>query len=662
MKIHIIILSFLLAFIFCTNLSSQELAVINEVQEIEDLLDVKVFTAAKYEQSMRDAPASISVITSDDIRNHGWQTLDEALFGQAGFFSRNDRDYVYIGIRGFERPTSYNNKILQLIDGHTINENIYSSPFFSNELCLDMHSIERIEIVRGPGSSLYGASAMLGVINVITKDSKQLDGLHASGNIGSWSNTSASLSYGNHSDNGLCYTVSGKIGYMHGPDVYFPEFDNIQYNNGKAEYCDWERYWGVRTKIWYSNFFLLAHFSTRDKGIPTGAWNMTFNDNRAHSSDSRGYVELKYENNFAKNLFFMGKAYFDMYDSYGLYPYEIVEYDANYGRWVGLESQINWDILSNNRFTAGFEFKNNFRSDIRIWDEEKERYYNNFPFNMYSGYVQDQWQFLDDFSLTVGLRYDNYTNSESSFSPRVALLHYFSKNTVLKYLFGGAFRPPNIYELNYNDGITQKNNPDLKPEKIQTHEIVCNQKINENLFVTASVYYYLIDNLIDNIIDTSDNRMKFINVDRASALGTELQINADFGHNYTGYISYSYQYAKDNSDNKLSNSPSHIIKLGTVIKLIDGLRFSGEANYETERITPLNTKTDAYCLCNLALIYCPDFGGKGSMFAFLSNLNLTLKVNNVFNTPYKLPGGNEHRQYSIPQLERNVTLGVEYKL
>ena len=141
---------------------------------LDELLDVKISGAAKYEQTARQAPASVTIITSEDIERYGYRTLADALMTVRGFFVSYDRNYTYVGVRGFSRPTDYNNRILLLLDGHTLNENVYGAAQLGSELPIELDLVERIEIVRGPGSALYGTGAMLAVVNVVLKKGSAL--------------------------------------------------------------------------------------------------------------------------------------------------------------------------------------------------------------------------------------------------------------------------------------------------------------------------------------------------------------------------------------------------------------------------------------------------------------------------------------------------------
>ena len=136
---------------------------------LEELLQVKISTAAKYEQLAADAPASVTLVTAEDIDLYGYRNLAEILRHTAGFYSSDDRNYTYLGVRGFSRPSDYNNRVLLLLDGHALNESVFGQTLLGNEMPLDMSSIQQVEIVRGPGSALYGSYAMFAVVNVITR-------------------------------------------------------------------------------------------------------------------------------------------------------------------------------------------------------------------------------------------------------------------------------------------------------------------------------------------------------------------------------------------------------------------------------------------------------------------------------------------------------------
>ncbi len=247
---------------------------------LKKLLDVEISTASRYNQSISEAPASVTIITAEEIEKYGYRTLEEIFWRVRGFYITNDRNYTFVGIRGFNRPADYNNRVLMMVNSHSVNENIWGSSFMSNELGIDVNAIERIEIVRGPGSALYGTNAMLTVINIITRPGKTIDGLKLTAQTGSCGKIKGSVNYGKEFKNGLDLFASAQITDSKGTDLYFNEFDDPATNNGIAEGLDWEKYYSFFTAMKYKNFSLQGTFSSRGKGVPTAPYTTAFNDDR----------------------------------------------------------------------------------------------------------------------------------------------------------------------------------------------------------------------------------------------------------------------------------------------------------------------------------------------------------------------------------------------
>src|SRR6266571_5043893 len=137
---------------------------------LEQLMSIDVvYGASKHEQKVTDAPSFVSVVTSEDIARYGYRTLADVLRSVHGFYTTYDRNYTYLGVRGFSRPSDYNSRFLLLLDGHRMNDDFYGSAYVGTEGLVDVDLIDRVEIIRGPSSSLYGTSAFFAVVNVITR-------------------------------------------------------------------------------------------------------------------------------------------------------------------------------------------------------------------------------------------------------------------------------------------------------------------------------------------------------------------------------------------------------------------------------------------------------------------------------------------------------------
>lgn len=162
-----------------------------------------VFTASKFEQKTTDAPSSVSIVTSEEIRRYGYRTLKDVLASLRSLVISYDRNYSYVGGRGFALPGDYNSRILFLVDGMRLNDPVYSQGLIGTEFLLDVDLIDRIEFVRGPASSLYGADALFGVVNIVTKRGRDLSGIEAVAQAASLNTRQARLSLGKRYSNGV---------------------------------------------------------------------------------------------------------------------------------------------------------------------------------------------------------------------------------------------------------------------------------------------------------------------------------------------------------------------------------------------------------------------------------------------------------------------------
>ena len=146
---------------------------------LEDLMKLdagQVFGASERLQPVTEAPASVSFITAEEIARYGYRTLADILRGVRGMYVTDDRNFSLIGTRGFAKPGDYNSRILLLVNGHRVNDNVFGQAEIGAEFGLDPAMFERVEIIRGPASSLYGDSAFFAVVNVITRTGASLGG------------------------------------------------------------------------------------------------------------------------------------------------------------------------------------------------------------------------------------------------------------------------------------------------------------------------------------------------------------------------------------------------------------------------------------------------------------------------------------------------------
>ena len=173
------------------------------IAELANIEVPVVEAASKYKQKTTEAPASVTIITSDEIKKQGYRTLADLLRNVPGLYVSYDRLYASLGVRGFN--LGVNDRVLLLINGHRINNSLSDGAFIGTEFILDVDLIDRVEVIRGPGSSLYGANAFFGVINVITRKGRDMagHGAEASGDAASYDTYKGRVTYGKKFENGL---------------------------------------------------------------------------------------------------------------------------------------------------------------------------------------------------------------------------------------------------------------------------------------------------------------------------------------------------------------------------------------------------------------------------------------------------------------------------
>ncbi len=530
---------------------------------LDSLLNVPINSAAKYAQTATEAAASVTVITADDIRRYGYRTIEDILRRVPDFYTSYDRNYTYLGVRGFSRPTDYNDRVLLLVNGHTMNEGVFGSASLGTELALDPDVIERVEVVQGPGSALYGAGAMFASINIVTKSGAALDGVRAAVRGGSLGTREGSASFGRLFGSGLDVAVAGEWTQVDGANQFYPEYDSAATNYGVAHNLDWDHYGTATASLSWRGLSANALYASRTKGIPTGAFGVVFDDPRTKTLDEQRFVELRYEGAGSSAAQLQVRGYASQYGYEGWYPYDTLTMDASQDDAIGSEARLRWDTGQRNRLLAGLEYQRHVHARYRYWTADTLFYDRDAPFDVFSAYVQDEWQATRDLSVVLGARYDAYAAFTPTIAPRAALVYHPVPGTTLKLLYGEAFRAPNLYETYYYDPISGvKQSVGLKPERIRTTEADWQQRLGGSLFATVSAYHYAIRDLIDTYLDPTDSLLQFRNIAAVSANGVSVGLTAALG-GVTAYASYALQAAADGTtDVRLTNSPADIAKAG----------------------------------------------------------------------------------------------------
>ena len=251
--------------------------------DLEQLQEVTIVTASKYSQKLSETASLVTVIDKQEIKQFGFRTLGDALRTVPGFFVNNNRSYENVGIRGFDQSADINGRMLVMIDGIRMNDAIYDQGFVGNELPLDIDLVERIEVVQGPGSSMYGNNAFFAVVNLITRNGQGYQGGELAGSWSSFDTYKGRFSYGRKQDNGLEYLISGTGLSSEGPRLKFPEqaSDNNPRGVTKTNNTDGEQ---VFAKASWGDFSFEGGYGNRNVGNPGGLYGTNFDDPGNRSS------------------------------------------------------------------------------------------------------------------------------------------------------------------------------------------------------------------------------------------------------------------------------------------------------------------------------------------------------------------------------------------
>jgi outer membrane receptor for ferrienterochelin and colicins len=620
-----------------------------------------VYSASKYEQKVTKAPASISIVTGDEIKKYGYRSFSQILSSLRGFYSTSDRIYGFAGARGFGLPSDYNSRLLLLIDGHRYNDSMFDAFDTSEGFPVDLDIIERIEVVRGPSSSLYGTSAVFGVINVITKRGRDQHGANFKFSYGSNDTHKTSVSAGNRFKNGLEAFVTGTFYDSQGYNkLFYKEFDDPVHNNGLSIGNDGERDRKLMLKASFGDFSFQGLHLNRNKDVPTASLGALFNSPTLTAHDQATFFELKYDHTFENQLNLQSRISYNNYRFKGtilldpalnpnpsIVPSAFTSRDTSLvnSDWWRFEVEARKLMWNDHHITVGGQYQDNFHQFQTFFNSEST--FLNKPVSTFQWalFIQDDYSITDTLSLNAGVRFDYYSIFGSTINPRAGLIFNPWQSTTFKLLYGQAFRAPNQAELN-NDIGRITSNPNLQPEKLDTLEFIIEHYFTQQLRAEFNVFH---TNLTDNITTApnSNGFVQYQNIGDVESIGVETQIENTWGNGFQGRFSYSWQETvNEKTGERLSNSPEHMIKLNLIAPLWQDKVFLGfETQFMSSRKVPPKFdgapvgKVNDYVISNLTVF----------TRNWVKGLELSAGLYNLFNQRYFDPASADHFQNGIQQ-------------
>lgn len=542
-----------------------------------ELMNVKVTTASRLSQNISEAPAAMSVVTAEDIRQSGATSLSEALSMVPGVhLGKTSANFqVAGGIRGFHKLPA--NKIVLLIDGTPWAYEVYDI-LVLDQVPIALEEIEKIEIMRGPGSSLYGANAMFGVINVITKKPETTQGTLVSTTFGEDQTLIGTMMQGGNVDDRLFYRIS----------LGWDQADNHDYIAWSSDPN--KKYWKLNTSMDYrvddnsGLSFFAGYLNPRNQDVIL---------------ESTGPIDWSGADTFktvlawqSKNPNLSVKAHFK-------------ETDWNDGDSLG-EKVLNFQMG-----TRGLEIQHKWRpfaKDTLVWGANIDQKYAEGPsiggkqtHELPGVFLDNTYDVTDQVSLNAGLRCDRHPNTDYTVSHRLSLMLSPLRNHNFRLTWGTSYRNPDFVE-NYYSRISPYGpgtylhvfgQEDNDPEKAETYELGYYGQVSANCVLSVNLFYSYLDDFIyfiqegDPYFDPARNGVvipyPFTNIGDAEQYGGEVELNYQITKWLNGIINYTYsdQEAKDpRAETLVVMTPQNMVNGQLRAKFQNGITANAAVHYK----------------------------------------------------------------------------------
>jgi len=620
---------------------------------IEELLQVEVTGSTRTEQTQLDVPASVTIFTEQEIKNLGVTRLAELTNYVPGFQSRRNGDASTNNSFTTRGHTS-SRTVLVLIDGNRINSEYLGgmNSFFS---MIPLENIKRVEFIRGAGSAIYGSNAVTGVINLISNKEKNAFSLRSSEDA---HQASAQLSI-----NEEAFSFSAFVkGINDNGQNYTNVTDTL--NNGKTETSDPYESLDIQIRAAYKGLSLSFIHNQRDLDdfyivrslSHDGGRDSEFNNLRlCYEAD----LTQKYKTSLIVSYLEAEDKLFGEVSPL-LVPDALRAKVEITEKAPSLEWFNEYRLNDEHNLVFGAEYRRpevegtiqyNYRIIPSIPDAPLSSYpydanYFTYPIiqkvsrDVYGLYGQYQGEVYEDVLITLGLRYDEYSDFGSSVNPRLALVYKAMEHTSIKFIYSEAYRAPSMNELYLANNTLVRGNPDLKAETVKSYEAIIVQQYAK---YALNISYY--ENHMADII--AFENVIYQNSDNAIYKGIDFEYIGEPLDNFTIRATYSYLFKKPDTAFKSSEHISSAILNYAYSKL--NINLSAYFHDKVQRSeTGLGGDIPSYTLANTKISY-----------QLLKNTSLYFQMNNMFDKEYDSPAIGGLVSLEIPNRGRESFLGID---
>lgn len=670
-----------------------------------------VSIAARKLQIVGKAPAIITVITEREIRDMGFQNLMEVLRTVPGV------DVLKEAQTGIEtlsfRGGAGASQAKVLLDGHSLNYFMTGSAtdFFYD---LPLRFVKRIEIIRGPGSALYGENAFTGVIDIITKEADEIDGIELYSGYGKYDTKKAGFVMGKsfkklgitaflnwYESNGLEETIDedkmSGIDALQQAGASLFGFPYTPSSNAPGKTKDGRRAFDSMVKISYDKLRLMTYYRSTNREPFVGIDYSLVEDELV--KQDQFMADLSYSLSIGDKITIKPRIFYDYTFSSGelkalpvgttllqtlsglplqFYPDGMKGIAKARTQNLGSDVQLDYQLLDNYNITLGvfYQWQNldnptltaNFIPTTqeslnghmeRLSTTRGINFIEEYKRNVWSVYMQHIWGIRDDMNLTAGIRHDQYNDFAGTTNPRFAFVWEIFEDLTLKALYGSAFRAPNPQELVNLDNPVLIGDKGLDPETVRTYELGLSYKFAEKYTIGTNYFYSVIRNqIVTKPVSAASEQ--FTNSGGLSIHGLEFEFKAKLDHIlkrsylFTNYTFTSSRLKSTDIKAKKADVPSHKGNIGINI----GAWKYMNANLHTfissnRRRDEGDTREDmpSYYFTNLHLTSKNVF----------KTLQASVKINNIFNKHYEDPSPFNTMPSDIPRPDRNIFFELSFK-
>ena len=609
-------------------------------------------------------PASTTVLSQEELRAFGYTTLAEALAGVSGFFLTDDRRYTSAGLRGLAPPGDLSSRVRVLWDGHPVHDGVTGRGPLGRDLAVDLDEVERIEVVRGPLSALYGSGAELGVINVVPREAlgagQHLELTGAVGALGAVrGHATAAWEEPGTQGGGRALLLSGAVSRMRGAD-----FTALGAGLPTVEGLDAERSAGASARGRLGPLTLLGQLYTRRKELPTAPAGTQVGAAGSQVQDVRGFAEARYERALGERLQLSLRGSYDAsrHHAAGMYAGAppVRRTASQRADWLGAEARLGLRAGSAHQLTLGLEAQGQLRLALQqpapegvegALLEAPER-------TLVSAWLQEQWQVHPRLSLHAALRVDHASDLDSlPVSPRLAILARPYAAGLTRLSAGRSFRAPTAFEL-YATGDaagaapTQAPAQPLAAETLVTLEAEHTHALSEALRLTLAGYHHRFEDRL--VLEQASGAgcsagspcLAYRNATGVTqGWGVEAGVHWQPGRRLLVDVSYGWVGLQDADEALEAGTPAHQAVARLLVPVADGsVRLASQATYQSARGQAQGPAGGEALL--VALGVSGDYG----------RLRYFAGVNNLLDSAYALPAPGASAAQAIPQYRRTFTL------